>query len=74
MGKQLSNKTFDKIIDSYWNFINDQKLDYVNLEQPFLRYTKKGKLIIDLNDLNSCNVHNRKYEFLQVLNHLKNQI
>ena len=74
MGKQLSNKTFDKIIDSFWNFINDQKLDYVNLEQPFIRYTKKGKLIIDLNDLNRCNVENINYEFLQVLNHLKNQI
>ena len=74
MGKQLSKKTIDKIINSYWIFINDQKLDYVNLEQPFIRYTKKGKLIIDINDLNSCNVLNRKYEFLQVLNHLKNQI
>jgi hypothetical protein len=74
MKQGLNSKTLDKVIDSYWNFITDHKLDALTLEQPFVRYTKKGKLIIDLNDFNSCNVNNKNYEFLQILNNLKNQL
>ena len=74
MSTKLNNEVLDKITDSYWNFINDHKLDYVSLEQPFVKYSKKGKLIIDLEDLNACNVKNKNYEFLQILNNLKNQI
>ena len=69
----LGNKEFDIIIDSFWNFITDHKLDYVNTDQPIIQY-KNGVLSIDLNDLNSCNVLNKKYGFLDCLNHLKNQI
>lgn len=60
------------MIDSYWDFITHHKLDYVNLEDSFIKY-ENGKLIVDLDDLNSRNVFDLKYKFLQVLNNLKNQ-
>ena len=69
----LSNEILDIIINSYWDFITDHKLDYVNMDRSFIRYSKKGKLIIDLNDLNACNTFEKNYEFIQVLNNLKNQ-
>ena len=35
------------MIDSYWDFITHHKLDYVNLEDSFIKY-ENGKLIVDL--------------------------
>lgn len=70
----MNNEILNKVSDSYWKFITDHKLDCIMLEQPFIRLTKKGKLIIDINDFNSCNVDNKKYDFLQVINHLKKQL
>jgi hypothetical protein len=70
--KGFSNKNLDQMIDSYWDFINHHKLDYVNMEDSFIKY-EEGKLIIDLDFLNTCNIFDLKYEFLQVLNNLKNQ-
>jgi hypothetical protein len=70
--KGFSDKNLDQMIDSYWDFITHHKLDYVNLEDSFIKY-ENGKLIVDLDDLNSRNVFDLKYKFLQVLNNLKNQ-
>lgn len=70
----MNKTTQNKIIDSYWNFITDHKLDEVNLQQPFIKYSKKGKLIIDLKDLNACNIFDKNYTFLKVLNNFKSQI
>lgn len=69
----MNNIEYDLIIDSFWEFINNHKLDYVNLEHPFIKY-KNGKLIFDIDDLNACNINNESYPFLEILNHLKNQI
>lgn len=71
--KVITHKHIDSIIDSYWNFIDKHKLDYVNVEDSFIKYND-GKLIIDLDDLNACNVENEKHDFLLVLNNLKNQV
>lgn len=69
---ESKNILFDDLIDSYWNFIDEHKLDDVNLKQPFINYVE-GKLIIDLKDLNACNVHNQKNNFIDLMNLISKQ-
>jgi hypothetical protein len=68
--KERSNKPLDIIIDSYWHFLYFNKIDNIS----FVRYTKGGRLIIDLDDFNACNVYEDECLFLDFLNHIKDNI
>ena len=57
-----------KLKDSYERFHKEHKLNDTPL---FIRKTKGGKLIIDIDDLNAVNVNSKNYLFLEILNQLK---
>ena len=57
-----------KLKESYERFHKEHKL---NDTPPFIRKTKGGKLIIDIDDFNAVNVNSKKYLFLEILNEIK---
>ena len=57
-----------KLKESYERFYKEHKL---NDTPPFIRKTKGGKLIIDIDDFNAVNVNSKKYLFLEILNEIK---
>ena len=57
----------EKVNESIIKFNNTHKLENTS---PFIRTTKGGKLIIDIEDLNAVNVNKHNYLFLEVLNKL----
>lgn len=67
----MSKIELSKLQESYERFYKEHKLHDT---PPFIRKTKGGKLIIDINDLNAVNVNSKKYLFLDILNELKKLI
>ena len=64
----MNKKELSKLKESYEKFHKEHKLHDT---PPFIRKTKAGRLIIDIDDLNAVNVNSKKYLFLEILNQLK---
>ena len=73
--KQLKNNIMKlETINSFDKFLSDHKAEETNILTPFIKYSKGGKLIIDLEDLNAMNVNNKEYKFLELFNSIKKEL
>jgi len=64
----INENVVNDLINDFDRYLSEHKLD---MEPSFIRYSKGGKLIIDLDDLNATNVDNDESMFLKLLNALK---
>jgi hypothetical protein len=59
------------MIDSFYKLLEDHKAEDTNQNTPFIRKTKGGKLIIDIEDLKCLSNNGDKYEIIKVLKELE---